>query len=217
LAKKVRTPPPPRRVQAPKRRDTPPSADAVRRQRLILYGIASSGVILLAAVVLGILLLGRGGDDTELRRTMEAAGCTLQTFPSQGRDHTQDPAANVDYNSTPPTSGTHHFQPAIWDFYDRPVNQLQSVHNLEHGGIVIQYGSAVPDATVTQIEEFYRGDPNGMLVAPLPALGNKVALSAWTHLGTCTAFDEEAFSAFRDAYRFRGPEAFPADRLEPGE
>jgi hypothetical protein len=219
VAKKARTPPPPRRVQAPKRRDTAPPADAdARRQRLILYGIASSGLILLAAVVLGIVLLGRGGgDDTELRRTMEAAGCTLQTFPDQGRQHVRNANERPDYNSTPPTSGPHHFQPLIWDLYDRPVNEVQAVHNLEHGGIVIQYGSGVSDATVGQIADFYRSDPNGMLVAPLPSLGNRIALTAWTHLGTCEAFDEGAFSAFRDTYQFRGPERFPADALEPGE
>jgi Protein of unknown function (DUF3105) len=202
------------------RRDTTPAKDAdVRRQRLILYGLASSGVILLAAVVLGFALLGGdgGGGDSELRRTMEAAGCTLQTFPSQGRNHVQNLNAKFDYNSSPPTSGPHYFQPAIFDLYDRPVNQVQAIHNLEHGGIVIQYGSRVPDATVNQIVRFYRSDPNGVLVAPLPSLGNRVAMTAWTHLGTCTAFNEEAFSAFRDAYRGRGPENFPLDDLEPGE
>jgi Protein of unknown function (DUF3105) len=189
-----------------------------RRQRLILYGVATSGIILLG-LVLVFLVVGRGGggvDDSKIRSTMEAAGCTFATPPSEGRGHVGDLNAKIKYKTFPPTSGTHYFVPAIWDHYDKPVNEIQLVHNLEHGGVVIQYGSEVPDATVTQLGEFYRSDPNGMIIAPLPALGNKVALTAWTRLATCTEFDERAFSAFRDAYRYRGPEKFSPDAMQPG-
>jgi hypothetical protein len=53
-------------------------------------------------------------------------------------------------------------------------------------------------------------------VAPLPALGDKVALTAWTHLATCPGFDEEAYDAFVDLYRFKGPERVPVSAMEPG-
>ncbi len=36
------------------------------------------------------------------------------------------------------------------------------------------------------------------------------------YLATCTKFDEDAFSTFRDELRFRGPERFPPDSLQPG-
>jgi hypothetical protein len=32
----------------------------------------------------------------------------------------------------------------------------------------------------------------------------------------CPTFDEKAFSAFRDAYRGKGPERYPVDTLTPG-
>ena len=47
-------------------------------------------------------------------------------------------------------------------------------------------------------------------------LGDKIALTAWTQLATCTRFDEKAFSAFRDAFRGKGPERFPVSSLKPG-
>jgi hypothetical protein len=218
VARKVRTPPPPRRVQAPKRRDSgPPRGDAVRRQRLILYAVAASGIVLLGAVLLFLAFAPSGsGGSEELARTLREEGCTFQTFESEGRNHVADLNAKVTYKSNPPTSGPHYFLPAVWDIYDRPINELQAVHNLEHGGIVIQYGDKVPHATVDRIAEFYRESPNGMLVAPLPSLGDKIALTAWTHLATCTQFTERGFEAFRDTYRGKGPERFSVDDLQPG-
>ncbi len=104
------------------------------------------------------------------------------------------------------------------------------VHNLEHGGVVIQYGRRVPEATVRQLVEWYRDDPNGIVIAPLPALGSTIALAAWNAdlsttgelrsergiLAKCTRFDEAAFDAFMDDYAFRGPERFPEQQLAPG-
>ena len=215
MAKKSRTPPPPRRVQAPKRRDDR-SGGPDRRKLLIAAAIAA--LLALGAAAL-VLTLARGGDDgadEALAATLRQAGCTLRTVPAQGRQHvpiTQD----VDYDSDPPTSGPHADQWAIWDLYTTPIRQIQGVHNLEHGGIVIQYGDDVSDADVDAIGEFYREDPNAMLVAPYPKLGDRIALTAWTRLATCTRWDPEAAAAFRDEYRYQGPERIPAEDLEPGE
>jgi hypothetical protein len=165
------------------------------------------------------------------------ADCRLRSVPSLGGDHvsadhppdayrilygTPDAARKgtqgltVMYDSFPPTSGPHYPQPAIWGAYDVPLLQVQAVHNLEHGGVVLQYGNKVPKAVVATLKAFYGESPNGMLLAPLPELGKRIALTAWSTLATCRRFDTEAFAAFRDAYRGNGPERFPVDRLEPG-
>jgi hypothetical protein len=164
-------------------------------------------------------------------------GCTLRSYPSVGRKHVSasrppeaytiryarpgSPGKSLDgttvtYDSFPPTSGPHYPKWTTWGAYSRPVLEIQAVHNLEHGGIVIQYGRAVPAATVARIRRFYDGSPNGMLLAPLPALGARIALSAWTYVASCSGFDAIAFTAFRDAFRFKGPERFPASALAPG-
>jgi hypothetical protein len=212
VAKKTRTPPPPR-VQAPRRRETVAAPADVRRQRTILFALAGSGVVLLAAVVLFLVLARDSGPD--VAAAMTAAGCTYRTFPSEGRNHVALDA-KVDYKTFPPTSGPHYGLPAIWDIYDRPINELQAVHNLEHGGVIIQYGDEVPQAQIDRIGQFYRDDPNGMIVAPLPGLNAQIALTAWTRMSKCAAFDENAFKTFRDAYRGRGPERFSVDDLQPG-
>jgi hypothetical protein len=191
-----------------------------RRRRFLLYAIAISGFVALA-VVLGLFYLlnrggGSGGTPSALAKTFGRCGGTLKTYPSEGRGHVSSLKAKIKYKTFPPTSGKHYFSPAIFDQYDTPVNELQLVHNLEHGAIVIQYGSGVSQATIAKISAFYRSDPNALVVAPLAKLGGKIALTAWTHLGTCTRFSEPAFTGFRKAYRYHGPERFPPSALAPG-
>ena len=225
MARKDRAPTPPRRVQAPQRRSTPASpADAAARRKLLL-AIAAGGIVVLA-IVLGVLFLG--GEGKSEAAVLREEGCTLETFPGQEGTHLEDPDAKPKWNSNPPTSGPHSPTPAVWGFYTEPVDLLQSVHNLEHGGIVIHVGKDVPEETVEQIRRFYDEDPNGLLVAQLPELDDKITLSAWTvreagdqtngrgYLATCTRFSERAFSTFVEEHRYQGPERFPEDSLQPG-
>jgi len=229
MARKDRVPNPPKRPQGPQRRHTQTDhAVAARRRRNLLYAVG--GAALLAGAIAVVAVLASGGAADE-RQVLEDAGCTLQTFPGQDGAHV-GLSAKPKWNSDPPTSGPHYDPAAIWGEYDAPVPLIQSVHNLEHGGIVIHYGSEVPEATVAQIRGFYNEDPNGLLVASLPSLRppNTIALSAWTaseraagaddngrgYVAKCTQFDEKAFSTFVDEHRYKGPERFPPDLLKPG-
>jgi hypothetical protein len=189
-----------------------------------MYLIAGGALLVLLLAGVSSFVV-RGGDDA--REALAAAGCTREQFPSQGRNHVNELAANFEYNSVPATSGPHQAQPlapAVWGTYDAPVEQVKVVHNLEHGGVIVQYGPDVPEATVNNILAWYREDPNGLLVAPLPpdvlaeeaALANRITLTAWTHLQTCRRFNEEAFSNFVDLHRGDGPEPVPVEALEPG-
>jgi hypothetical protein len=230
MARKDRAPTPPKRPQAPQRRTASiDPADAARRRRL-LYIVAASGLVALA-IVLGVIFLA-GGDDEDLAATMQAAGCRLQTVPALVGDHSAelDATDNPKWNTDPPTSGPHYEVPAVYGEYDEPLKLAQVVHNLEHGAVFVMYGDDVPEETVAQLREFYADDRQGMLLAPYPKLGNEIALGAWTvpddfepggtdgtaYLATCTKYDEGAFKAFRDELRFRGPERFPPESLEPG-
>ena len=168
-------------------------------------------------LILVIAFFALAGSGPDVAKAMSQAGCTFESPPNQGRQHTSNLNDKAEHNSVPFTSGTHYFQPAIFGIYEQPLNELQVLHNLEHGGIAIQYGSRVPASEVAKITSFYQDDANAMIVAPLPRLGDKIALTAWTHIATCTNFDQDAFKAFRDAYRYKGPESFPKDALQPGQ
>lgn len=190
-----------------------------------MYLIAGAATVVLAVAGVTSYALGRGGDDAQA--ALSAAGCTRQTFPSQGQRHVMKVPKGFEYNSTPPTSGPHQpvpLAPAVWNTYDEPVPELKLVHNLEHGGVVVQYGDRIPKETVDRILQWYREDPNGIVVAPLgqqdmakdPKLHDQIALTAWTHLQTCERFGEAAFANFVDLYRGEGPERFPVEALKPG-
>jgi hypothetical protein len=199
------------------------------RRTLIAMGIA--GLIVVAAA-LGYALLGTGGGSSnDAIAQLEAAGCTVQkvaALPSGDHSVLTPGGTSKKWNTDPPTSGPHYAQWAVWGAYSEPLNQAQVVHNLEHGGIFMQYGKDVPQSTVDQLKTFYDDHLNGTILAPLPRLGSKVAMGVWTtpgptstktgtaYLAKCASFDEKAYAAFFKAYQFQGPERFAPNTLTPG-
>jgi hypothetical protein len=222
VAKKDRVPTPPKRpVQAPKAYK--PEGDP-RRTRLIFIGLAA--LIAVGAAAIGIGFIMSGGDDSSSGPST-SGDCTLETFDAQEARHVEELPDDYEYNSTPATSGLHNPTTAIWNLYTEPVPQINYVHNLEHGGLVIQYGSGVPDADVSALGDWYQQDTRGLIVAPLapemeeedPTLADKIVVTAWTHMLTCSSFDEDALDDFSDDYRGPqgdAPEKFELDALQQG-
>jgi hypothetical protein len=200
----------------------------------------TGGAVLLAVVVVVVIVVTGGGSKANaaaVQKTAVANGCTFNSVPStHAALHISSFSTHVTYNSFPPTSGKHYYQPAIWGDYSQAVDPRQAVHNEEHGGIVIWYGPKISQQTRSAITAFYQGSPNAMLVTPLldknpgttvPAhkpLGSHVALTAWVgtsdaghgYIVVCPGFNEKVFKSFRDAFRGKGPERFPVDTLTPG-
>ena len=219
-SKKPRTPGAPRAAAAGSGRD----------MRLLAM-LAIGGIAVVAAVAIVIALAVGGGDEGgDARAALEAAGCTLEATPALEGVHsvTTPDGTSEAWKTDPPTSGPHYQVPAVWGTYDDPVNQAQLVHNLEHGGIAVQYGSDVPAQTVAELKGFVQENSRGTVLAPYESLGTSVSLGAWVtegasepekgtaYLAKCPGFDQAAFDAFFDAYQFQGPERFPPDTLLPG-
>ena len=110
------------------------------------------------------------------------AVCTEEEFPEQGAEHFDALPLGFEYNSFPATSGPHAHQTIPWGLYTEPLPEFNLVHNLEHGGVVVQVGQDVSADDVEAIFEWYVPSPNGLIVAPLPELGDKIAATAWQHL-----------------------------------
>ena len=214
-----------------------PTSGQPRGPNQILVG--ASGIVALA-LVLGWMWLGSGsGVDAEksadAKAALARAGCTLTVVKAlkNASDHSDvaTPDAKPKWNTFPPTNGPHYRETVVFGAYDEPLQQARVVHNLEHGGVYIQYGKDVPAATVTELRGFYDGHKNGTLLAPLPELGKTIALGAWVapdnsvpgridrgegYLAKCATYDEKAYDAFFAAYQFKGPERFPASAMAPG-
>jgi Protein of unknown function (DUF3105) len=195
---------------------------------MLLYGLGASGFIVLGVVAAAFAFSGNGDSESSARNAVAAlreAGCTYENPRSQGRDHVDAVPASFKPNSTPRSSGPHSNQTIIYGSYTDAVPELNAVHNLEHGAVIIWYGPEVPESTLNQINEFYEGDPNGLIVSRHPELGDDIALVAWTHVARCPRFDENAANRFVERFGFRGPESckndieqgcFRKENMEPG-
>jgi hypothetical protein len=188
---------------------------------MILYGVAGSGVLALLVVIALFAFAGGSAKDAKAAAsTIRDQGCQFKTYkelPRQPHYQTLTPKPAPKWNSVPPSSGRHYVTPLVFGQYEQPVAEIQAVHNLEHGAVIVQYGSKVSQGDVAKITQWYRNDPNGIIVAPYPQLGDKIALTAWTRWAECGGFDQKAFDAFRDAFRYQAPEKFPKDYLNPGQ
>src|ERR1051325_9368984 len=67
-------------------------------------------------------------------------------MPDQGNLHlASETTAHEPYNSDPPTSGPHLPYVAPWGVHTRPIPLELQVHNLEDGGVVVQYNCTCPE------------------------------------------------------------------------
>lgn len=131
----------------------------------------------------------------------EAADLPGEKLPDLGNLHLQaasDP--HVPYNSEPPTSGPHLGYLAPWGVHTRPIpNQLQ-VHNLEDGGVMVQYNCTCPEL-VDKLRGIVSRYDKFVILAPYPGMKTRIALTAWTRLDRFEEFDERRIVRFIDTYR----------------
>lgn len=152
----------------------------------------------------------------DLEASAEAAGCELELeLPDEGARHVENADEAPEYESDPPTSGTHIAPPRMQadGAYNEPVDPVYWVHSLEHGRVAIQYSPDLPEDQQLELKGIFDEDPNGMLFFPNPEMKWEVAASAWTQLIGCPGYEGQAtldaLRNFRDIYRGNGPEQVP--------
>jgi len=122
-------------------------------------------------------------------------------YADQGNLHV--PSADTPheaYNSDPPTSGPHLPYIAPWGVHTRPIVRELQVHNLEDGGVVVQYNCECPDL-VAKLKAIVDKYDRQVILAPYPGMPHQIALTAWTRLDTMDEFDEGRITRFIEAYR----------------
>src|SRR3954471_8037828 len=211
-------------------REQAAAAAAARKGRLG-YAVAAA---LVAAVVVGIaaIALASGGDDsktasggssgswpsgsiparkiTDLDAAAKAAGCKVQSPKEEGRGHT---LKIQKYKSQPPTSGEHNPTPASDKAYLKNPGDEHLVQALEHGRVIYWFKPTDAAATRGALKKLYDEDKTLTIITPVDrGMPYEVAATAWTKLIGCPKYNDkvpDAFRAFRDAYRLKGPEYFP--------
>lgn len=124
-------------------------------------------------------------------------------MPDQGNHHLRaegEPRESFTYNSDPPTSGPHLPYIAPWGVHTRPLPRELQVHNLEDGGVLVQYSCDCPEL-VTQLRAIVERHDKFVILAPYPTMKSRIALTAWTRLDAFDQFDEKRVVRFIDAYR----------------
>jgi type II secretory pathway pseudopilin PulG len=190
------------------------------RKRMLTIG---GGAVLVLAVIAAIAVVAlAGGDDksantSNLAADAKAAGCTFNSYRSEGRNHT---TGKVKYKTNPPTSGSHNPTPAQDGLY-APGNEPapeNAVHSLEHGRIEFQYKPGTSKADVAKFRKLAEEELNGtpgyhvLMFQNNTKMPTQFALVAWTKSLTCDTLDAKSMDVmrqFRKAYTDKGPELIP--------
>lgn len=186
------------------------------RSRLVVYGAIAIVVVLLAAGVY-VTTLSDGGDSSSIEsRPLPDSGDQsllegVERFPSEGRTHV-DPGTQVDYSTSPPTSGPHYGDWTDAGYYEETPPAGNLVHSLEHGAVVIYYD---PDALTPEAEESLQAFAQAhqdqwasVIVVPNPneEPESPYVLTAWRTMLRMDEYDPQVVRAFLAEYLGRGPE-----------
>ena len=129
--------------------------------------------------------------------------------------------AEIEYNTSPPTSGEHYSQPMPAGFYEESSQEVSQVtnpesfivHSLEHGYVVVWYNCANLDAVECAdlkagIKNVVDEDPLKIIVFPWADQEEPVVLTAWGIMMRQAEFDPDAMRDFITANKsnLRAPE-----------
>ncbi|MCW2962080.1 MAG: hypothetical protein JWM90_2467 [Thermoleophilia bacterium] len=96
--------------------------------------------------------------------TLTDAGCVFGKYDEEEANHV-DSDDQLKWKSFPPTSGNHFEAWAPWGEYEAEVPDGNTVHNLEHGGVVVWFGTKVQDETRSAVADLLK-DGDKWLLAP---------------------------------------------------
>ena len=83
----------------------------------------------------------------------------------------------------------------------RPIDRGFQVHNLEDGGVLVQYNCRDCPDLVRKLENVVRRYPKFVVLAPYPSMKHRIALTAWGKIDTLETFDEARVTGFIDAFK----------------
>jgi len=189
-----------------------------RRKRYIFIAIGSTVALLF---IISLLVPGGSGNQTSSNVNLNTGG-PVEILDDQGRGHIAPGNAGGPYLTIPPASGSHWItnpsetvptgSPARWGAYGTPLPDEVQIHNLEHGGIVLNYNCSEGCAElVDQLQSVIPGQGAQFILAPYPNMSTRIAITSWRHIDQMDEFDADRLNAFIDAYLDRAPESVPGN------
>jgi hypothetical protein len=180
-----------------------------RRRRIQRIALIAGGALLV--VIVGAFIYQRATESDVPDDRIET-GVATATDPGQfitpmSSQHVGSGTNVTNYNSNPPTSGDHYPSTARWGISDVELDEEFTTHNLEHGGIVINYNC--PEGcqdVVDQLTAIVSPYPVKLILSPRSDMEHRIAVTAWTRLLTMEDVNTEQIQAFIDAYIDKGPE-----------
>lgn len=128
----------------------------------------------------------------------------VEDFPIEGRDHV--PAGtNVDYQTNPPTSGSHLAQAEEWGIFTNEIDDMHAVHSMEHGGIWISYKDT-SEEEITVLEDIGKQNSQSTLISPRSGNDNKIVIASWGKMMKLEAADKVLIQKYIDTYKNQAPE-----------
>ncbi len=188
------------------------------------FAAAGAAVVLTIAVSLGTAASAEAPKHAAAPQKPDGKpGRAVETL---GNEHVPSPSTpHVPYNTAPPTSGPHLQWVAKWGVHKTPILRELQVHNLEDGGVAIQYrcDQPCPDlvATLEALAASYRDKAEAerkaskipvtperplrskydhLIVAPYPDMEHQIALTAWGRIDSFNGYDEARIVRFIEAY-----------------
>lgn len=172
--------------------------------------------VVIAAIILAVMLLGGDeGNTPEQNRLAAAAGCDRVASHGIADSTHITPPQRGTYTTNPPTSGKHYnaagLGPLTTGIHRSAVQYEGSVHNLEHGHVVIFYKESVGPTIAGILAEVVRADPQWIMLAPNPDMPFQVAFTAWGKLQGCNTPNEGGLKAaaedFAERFKDNAPES----------
>jgi hypothetical protein len=184
------------------------------KRRTVMFGVV--GTVVAAAVVAGLSFIVMSGDDDKKNGDLAGNALVAEVKPAEGKtspiagvtvytaSQGHKPGQPIKYNEKAPVGGEH--DPA-WQncgIYDKPVEDRNGVHSLEHGAVWITYKPGLPADQLEKLKAKVKGKTY-MMLSPYEGLGNPVQATAWGLQLKLDNADDPRLDAFIAAYR-EGPQ-----------
>ncbi|WP_436770649.1 DUF3105 domain-containing protein [Yinghuangia sp. YIM S09857] len=179
------------------------------RRRSILIG--STAAVIAIGVIAGLAAIvmtsddGDGGPAGSVDAEVTVAGNVSSTINgvvayTASRDHV---GSGVDYKQVPPVGGKHDQRWLNCGIYDKPVENRNAVHSLEHGAVWITYDPALPADQIEKLKA--KANQPYMLLTPYPGMPKPVNATAWGLQLPLDTVDDPRLDEFIKLYR-NGPQ-----------